>query len=125
MNYKVASLIIGFSIWLIATIVFRLFGQHFFITDNAFILLALYLILIPVLGLIVNFVINKYKLSKLEASYSTVIMVLPGMIADTFCIQFFSFVFPNLPVIDGITFSSWLMCAYSIVLIFGLKNKRF
>lgn len=123
MNYKISSFIIGFTIWLIATIVFRLWGQYFFVTNNAFILTALYLILIPVLGLIVNLVTNKYKLNRLEAIHSTVIMVLPGMIFDTFCIQFFSLVFPNLPATDGITFGSWLMWAYSIVLIFGLLRE--
>lgn len=122
-NYKTLSFITGFAIWLIATIAFRLFGHHFFITDNAFILIALYLILIPVLGFIVNLVTNKYKLNKLQATHAAVIMVLPGMILDTFCIQFFSSVFPNLPTTDGITFSSWLMWAYSIVLIFGLLKK--
>lgn len=81
------------------------------------------MILIPVLGFIVNLVTNKYKLNKLQATHAAVIMVLPGMILDTFCIQFFSSVFPNLPTTDGITFSSWLMWAYSIVLIFGLLKK--
>lgn len=123
MNYKVLSFLVGFGIWLMATIAFRLFGHYFFITDNTFILIALYLLLIPVLGLIVNGVINKYKLNKLETVHSTVIMILPGMILDTLCIYFFSLVFPNLPAIDGVVFSSWLMWAYSIVLIFGLLRK--
>ncbi|RXM45152.1 hypothetical protein BOW55_16425 [Flavobacterium sp. YO12] len=124
MNYKVLSFLVGFGIWLMATITFRLFGHYFFITDNTFILIALYIILIPVLGIIVNSVNNKYKLNKLEAIHSTVIMILPGMLLDTLCIYFFSLVFPNLPTADGVVFSSWLMWAYSIVLIFGLLRKK-
>lgn len=51
-------------------------------------------------------------------------MVLPGMLLDTVCIQFFGNLFPNMPETYSKTFASWLMFAYSIVLIFGLLRKN-
>ncbi len=123
MNYRIFSLIIGFAIWLLATIAFRVAGQYFFVTDNPVILTALYLAVVPFLGFVATWVFNKYKLGKLESIQSAVIMVLPGMIFDTFCIEFFAWVFPNLPETDGATFGSWLMWAYATVLVFGLIRK--
>jgi len=123
MNYKTYSLITGFSIWLLATIAFRFSGQHFFLTDNITVLIGLYLAVIPSLGFIATLIFNKYRLNKLEAIQSASIMVIPGMILDTFCIEFFNWVFPNLPEKDGATFGSWLMWAYATVLVFGLVRK--
>ena len=124
MNYRIFSLIIGFTIWLLATIAFRVAGQYFFLTDNSIVLIVLYLAVIPVLGFVANWVFNKYKLKKLEAVQSAVIMVLPGMIFDTFCVEYFAWVFPNLPETDAATFGSWLMWAYATVLVFGLIRKE-
>ena len=124
MNYKIFSLIAGFTIWLLATMVFRLAGQYFFFTDNPTIMIGLYLAVIPFLGFVVNAIFNRYKLTKLEAIQSATIMVLPGMILDAFCIEFFAVVFPNLPESDGATFGSWLMWAYASVLIWGLVRKE-
>ncbi|WP_270090789.1 DUF5367 family protein [Sphingobacterium sp. SYP-B4668] len=123
MNYKYFSLTIGFAIWLLATILFRIGGQYFFFTENTLILTLLYLVLIPFLGSVATWTFNKYKLGKSEAIQSASIMILPGMLLDTVCIQFFSSIFPNLPEKDGATFGSWLMFAYSVVLIFGLFRK--
>ena len=123
MNYKVFSLVIGFTIWFFATLAFRVAGQYFFLTDNSTVLIGLYLIVVPFLGMVATKVFNRYKLNKLQAIQSATIMVLPGMVFDTFCIEFFTWVFPNLPETDAATFGSWLMWAYATVLVFGLIRK--
>jgi membrane protein insertase Oxa1/YidC/SpoIIIJ len=89
MNYKSFSLLLGFAIWLLATIAFRVAGHYFFLTDNLAVLTGLYIFVVPFLGLIANWLFNKFKLTKMEAVQSASLMVLPGMIFDTFCIQFF------------------------------------
>lgn len=125
MSYQIFSLVIGFIIWLLATILFRFAGQYFFLTDVPAALIGLYLIVIPILGLVTTYVFNRYKLDKPASAQSAAMMVLPGMILDSFCIEFFAFVFPNLPEKDGATFGSWLMWAYATVLFFSLiRNKR-
>lgn len=123
-NYLLISFIVGFLVWLSATILFRVAGQYFFIVDNALVMIALYIILIPALGFISTSVFNKLKLGNLESVKSAAIMVLPGMLLDTLCVQFFENLFPNMPEIYSKTFASWLMFAYSIVLIFGLLRKN-
>ncbi len=79
--------------------------------------------MIPFLGFVANLVFNKYKLNKLQATQSATMMVLPGMVLDTFCIEFFAWIFPNLLETDGATFGSWLMWAYATILVFGLIRK--
>lgn len=122
--YLLISFIVGFLVWLSATILFRLAGQYFFIVDNASVMVALYILLIPALGFIATSVFNKFKLGHLESIKAAAIMVLPGMLLDTLCIQFFEKLFPNMPEIYSKTFASWLMFAYAVVLISGLLRKK-
>lgn len=118
---------VGFLIWLLATLAFRVAGQFFFITESPVILTILYLAVIPSLALISVITFKKFKLSGLENAAAGVLLVLPGMIIDTFVIQFFKDIFPNMPSSSAASFGSWLMWAYSIVLltsiIIGVRQK--
>ncbi|MDA3616232.1 DUF5367 domain-containing protein [Polluticaenibacter yanchengensis] len=118
---------IGFLIWFLATLAFRVAGQYFFITESPAILSILYLMVIPVLAFISVITFKKFKLSGLENVVAGVLLVLPGMLIDTFVIQFFEDTFPNMPASRAATFGSWLMWAYSVVLltsiITGLRQK--
>lgn len=80
---------IGFLIWFLATLAFRFAGQLFFITDSPTILSILYLAVIPALSLISIFTFKKFKLIGLENVLAGTLLVLPGMIIDTFVIQFY------------------------------------
>lgn len=123
-NYLLVSFIVGFLVWLLATVLFRVAGHHFFIVDNVLVMVVLYAMLIPALGFMATTVFNKFKLDNLESVKSAAIMVLPGMLLDVLCIQFFEKVFPNMPEIYSKTFASWLMFAYAVVLISGLLRKK-
>lgn len=118
---------VGFLIWLLATLAFRVAGQFFFITESLVILTILYLAVIPSLALISIITFKKFKLAGLENVAAGVLLVLPGMIIDTFVIQFFKDIFPNMPSNRAASFGSWLMWAYSTVLltsiIIGLRQK--
>ncbi|WP_126972652.1 DUF5367 domain-containing protein [Gynurincola endophyticus] len=123
-NYLRFSFIVGFLVWLSATVLFRVAGQYFFIVGNPSVMVGLYIILIPALGFISTSVFNKFNLTHLESIKSAAIMVLPGMLLDTLCIQFFEKLFPNMPESYSKSFASWLMFAYSVVLISGLLRKK-
>lgn len=75
---------------------------------------------------VVNF--KKFNLAVLENVLAGVLMILPGMIIDIFVIQFFEKIFPNMPSARAATFGSWLMWAYSTVLvtsvIIALRQKN-
>ncbi|OJV54321.1 MAG: hypothetical protein BGO31_11830 [Bacteroidetes bacterium 43-16] len=115
---------VGFLVWLFASILFRVAGHYFFIVDNVFVMVVLYLMLIPAMGFMSTAVFKRFKLDNLESVKSAAIMVLPGMLLDTLCIQFFEKIFPNMPEIYSKTFASWLMFAYAIVLISGLLRRN-
>ncbi len=127
-NFVLPVLTGGFLIWLLATLAFRLAGQFFFITDSAAILTSLYLAVIPALILISVLTFKKFKLSGLENIVAGVLLVLPGMVLDTFVIQFFEQIYPNMPSSQAATFGSWLMWAYSVVLLtsifIGLRQNK-
>lgn len=127
-NFVLPVLTGGFLIWLLATLAFRLAGQFFFITDSAAILTSLYLAVIPALIMISVLTFKKFKLSGLENIVAGVLLVLPGMVLDTFVIQFFEQIYPNMPSSQAATFGSWLMWAYSVVLLtsifIGLRQNK-
>lgn len=119
-RYLIPILGIGFLIWFLATIAFRAAGQFFFITDSPVILSILYVIVVPTLSFTTVLTCRKFRLKGPENVVAGVLLVLPGMLIDTFVIQFFGDVFPNMPTNRAATFGSWLMWAYTIVLITSL-----
>ncbi len=120
MNYRISSFTIGFFIWLAATIVFRVYGQYFFLPESSTVLALLYLLVIPVLGFATYFVTKIYHLQGLQPALSACLLVLPGMLADTLVILFFDQFLPNLPMDTVGPFASWLMWAYTIVIAVGV-----
>lgn len=124
MNYKQFSLLIGFSIWLVATIIFRLAGQYFFFIDNVIVMSILYLLTAFFLAFITILVYQKYQLSGQERIVASAYLVISGMFLDVFCIQFFAWVFPNLSIEADASFGAWLMWAYAIVLLVGILKTK-
>ncbi|MDM1046441.1 DUF5367 domain-containing protein [Myroides sp. 1354] len=116
-------LFIGFLVWLIATLAFRFAGQFFFITESPIILTLLYFILIPSMVFLSLFTFQKFNLSGFEKTAAGILLVLPGMIIDTFAIQFFEAIFPNMPSSRAASFGSWLMWAYTIVILTALISS--
>lgn len=51
-------------------------------------------------------------------------IALPGMLIDTIVLTVFPRVFTNLPVESDRYFGSWLLWAYSLILITGLPLKK-
>lgn len=123
-NYVRISFIVGFLVWLVATVVFRVAGHYFFMVDNLLVMSVLYIILVPALGFVATTVFNKCGLDNLHSVKSAAVMVLPGMLLDVVCVQFFEVFFPNMPEIYSKSFGAWLMCAYAIVLVFGILRKN-
>lgn len=127
-SFTLPVLFIGFLIWLLATVALRFGGQFFFITESPLVLTTLYIIVVPAMALLALLTFKRYRLVGLEQIAAAALLVLPGMLIDTFAIQFFDVVFPNMPSFRAASFGSWLMWAYSTVLvtavISGLKQKQ-
>jgi hypothetical protein len=123
MNYQQFSMAFGFSVWLVATLVFRFFGHTFFIIENATILFTFFLGIIPVLWLLIKWVFSRYELTSDMKLKSTVLMAVPGMIADVACLKFHYIVFPTLNIEQAIVLGAWMLWAYVLVLLIGLSKS--
>ena len=123
MNYQKFSLAFGFFVWLIATIVFRYYGHSFFYTENIAIMISLFVGIIPLLFLLVQWVFNKYKLVGEARLESAVLMALPGMFCDVVCLKFHAVVFPEFTIAQSIALAAWVLWAYALVIFKGLISK--
>lgn len=124
MNYQYFSLIFGFSIWLVATLIFRYWGHDFFLIENNFVLASFIFGVIPFLYLLAKWVFNHYKLIGSERLRSSVLMAVPAMILDVACIKFHTIVFPGFSTEQTIVLGAWVIWVYSIVLLIGLFESR-
>ncbi len=123
MTYKKFSLIFGLSIWLIATLVFRYTASSFFNIESHVTITLLYIGTIPILYVLSHWVFNKFKLTQNEITQCAVLMSIPGMLLDTFAIKFYPLVFPTFTMEETIVLGSWVIWAYTIVLLIGLFAK--
>ncbi len=69
------------------------------------------------------FTFKKFNLSGFEKTAAGILLVLPGMLIDTFVIQFFEDIFPNMPSSRAASFGSWLMWAYSLVILSAIISS--
>lgn len=123
MNYQKFSLVFGFSIFLIATLIVRFWGQYIFIEENNLIIGSLYLGTLPALYFLVTGVFNRFKLNSETQLRSSILMALPAMLCDTFCIKFHAIVFPLLTVEQSILLGSWVLWVYSFTILIGFIFK--
>ena len=124
MNYQKFSLLFGFSVWLIATLIFRIWGDSFFIVENSFLLTGFFLGTIPILIILSIWVFNRYQLTGIKRLESAVLMTIPGMLCDVACLKFHPLVFPKLTIEQSIVLGAWILWAYVIVLLIGVMKSR-
>jgi hypothetical protein len=117
-------LIWGFLVWLGATLIFRFLGHFFFNPENALLLLLSYLLVVPFIFLLTYPLYKLKGLKKDERLKAAMFIALPGMFIDTIVLIVFPDVFTNLPVESDRYFGSWLLWAYSLILITGLPLKK-
>ena len=108
---------IGFGIWLLATIVFRLAGQHFFLDDEPVVLALFWLLTVVALFLLAHVLFRWRRLGRAHQAEAAVLLVLPGMALDAFATEGFALVFPNMPPDAAGSFGAWLLIAYASVLV--------
>ena len=122
MDYRNFSLGFGFSVWLIATLIFRLWGNTFFLIELPLLLIGFFLGTVPILYLQVKWVFNRYHLIGNKRLESAILMAIPGMLCDVACIKFHDLVFPRLTMEQVIVLGAWVLWAYVIVLLIGVLS---
>lgn len=125
MKTQTWSLLIGFSIWLTATLVFSFWGNLFFNTATLVHVLAFYGLPIPLLFLLVRFIFKSLRLAPKDRLQNTILLCLPGICLDVLCFRYAAWVFPYLSTELSLQLSSMVLWIYAIALISGLylQNK--
>lgn len=114
----------GFLLWMSATILFRLFGQTFLIPGQVFLVLSIFILAIPLIIIATYPYYYFREIPETERLKAAVQIALPGMLLDILSIIYFAKVFPNLTNDSLPLFASWLLWAYSLILITGLSIKN-
>ncbi|WP_285397253.1 DUF5367 domain-containing protein [Lysinibacillus sp. fls2-241-R2A-57] len=115
----------GFGIWLIASAVFRLMGQYFFIFEKPFLMIGAYILAIPLIWLVTVPIYSLKKKSGSKQLQAAICIALPGMLIDAVVLLFFDTIFTNLPADLDRYFASWLLWAYSLILLTGFIKTSF
>ncbi|MGE7954174.1 DUF5367 domain-containing protein [Lysinibacillus xylanilyticus] len=115
----------GFVIWLVASAVFRLMGHYFFIPDEPFFMLSAYILVIPIIWVVTIPIYSLKKLSDSKQLQAAICIALPGMLIDAVVLLFFDTIFTNLPADLDRYFASWLLWAYSLILLTGFMKASY
>jgi len=111
-------LLLGFLVWLVATVVLRLVGQLFFATPLALVLTFVITGAVLLLALPILFV--RAHMNPVQRMRVVLSLALPGMVLDSVSVTFVATVFPNMPATAHAAFTGCLLWAYSLVLFSGL-----
>lgn len=123
MNYKMYSALTGFSVWLIATLAFRWWGESFFLVEHHLLMAGFYGATVPIILLICRTVFQRFKLGREQVAISALAMAIPGMLGDVLSLKFHAWVFPNLNPDQVGNLGAWVLWAYVLVLISPLVLK--
>lgn len=107
-SFTISVVAVGFLIWFLATLAphYRTIFFYHRVTNCTYYSLFSCK---PVLTAISVVTLKKFNLAGLENVLAGVLMVLPGMIINTFVIQFFEEIFPNMTSNKTATVCSWLI----------------
>jgi len=115
--------IVGFIVWVLATLAFRFYGQAFFYPD-ILVVSILFIVAGPVLWGFMIVYLGVLNVLPENRALAAIAFVLPGMALDCLAIANFGLAFPNLdPSLDGL-FGSLMLWAYGSLLFGGYSSDR-
>jgi hypothetical protein len=109
----------GFLLWLAATVVLRVTGEHYLHPDHPYIAALAFLMTMPLIAVATWPVYDWRRINLFERPRAAVLMCLPGLLLDVVVLVQFSRVFPNLDGGEALL-GGWLLWVYALVLITGL-----
>ena len=114
---------LGFAIWLAATIVFRVAGQHLIAPDSGLAIALLYAAAVVLIGALAYAIYYWRRVGSEQRPAVAALLVLPGMLLDAFVVLFADSVLPNLLPDQNIVFGAWLLWAYGLALVTGFVPR--
>lgn len=118
---------LGFLLWLVATIFFRLLGQFLLDPASPALVAATFVLTAPVIALAIYPAYAVVGVDAAERPAAAALVVLPGMLLDVLSLFFFGTSFPNLSVLSASAdalFGAWLLWAYGLILLSGFFPRR-
>ncbi|MEC0207996.1 DUF5367 family protein [Paenibacillus ehimensis] len=111
--------VIGFVVWLAATVVFRLWGAELLMPHTP-LLWVTFIGVVPVVAFLLKLAFAWGKAAPADRPLAALLMALPGMLLDIVSTSFHRLVFPAIPASGLYLFSAWLLWAYSLILLGGI-----
>ncbi|MFT3808664.1 MAG: DUF5367 family protein [Micropepsaceae bacterium] len=115
--------VVGFIVWLAATLLFRFYGEHFFGVgdiENA----ILFIIAAPLCWGFMVLYLGVLNVLPENRALAAVSFVLPGMVLDALVTANFSLVFPKLDMSLDAKFGALMLLAYAAALFGGYSSDR-
>jgi hypothetical protein len=107
----------GLVIWIVATVVLRLEGQHILHRDDLKGIFILFAVSFPLMALVVRRLVKRARLPQDQWLAGAFSVALPTLLLDPFSSAFFPAIFPNMsPDVAGV-FGGWMLwcCAGAFV----------
>lgn len=102
-------IMVGFAIWLVATIALRIAGQWVFNPDRPWSIVTLLAISALLMFRLPRFLFSRLAIPLEQRALGGIALVAPGMFLDTVSAVCFSIVFPNIPPDAAGLFGGWLL----------------
>ena len=112
-------LLLGFAVWFVATVAFRLVGQYLLDPSAPLIVAGLFVVVVPAM---IGLAILLYRwrgVTETAQVQAAIALVVPGMVLDAFAVAWFETVFPNMAPGAAKYFGGMLLLAYASVLLSG------
>jgi Family of unknown function (DUF5367) len=110
-------LIVGFIIWLAASITLRFTGQYLLMPASPAAVAILLLASFPLMALVARRVCADAGIPREQWPAAGIMLVLPSLVLDTFSTIFFPMVYPNIPGEAAALFGGWILicCAGALL----------
>ncbi|CAM4447225.1 DUF5367 family protein [Paenibacillus macerans] len=113
----------GFLLWLAATLVFHFFGGLLIDVEKPLITGICFIAAIPLIWGCMTPLYSMVRLSPLERLVPAACTALPGMLLDVVSLPFHRFVFPGISDSSMPLLAAWLLWAYALIILTGLRTK--
>lgn len=114
----------GFIVWLGASAIFRIAGHYFFVLDRPLLMVASYILVIPLIWVLTVPIYSFMKISNgVQRLQAAIFIALPGMLIDAIVLLYFDRIFTNLSTELDRYFASWLLWAYTLILLTGFTKR--
>jgi Family of unknown function (DUF5367) len=120
---RVRLVVIGFVIWLAATVALRLWGQHVLRQATAVGTTVLFALTATAMALVVRRICRRAGLPRDEWLEGAVALALPTLVLDPFSSAFFPALFPNIaPEVAGV-FGGLMLCCCAGALLGTIPHR--